>query len=259
MNLNRPRSAVPLVPEPAQGFHAELRGASLWDLVQIECLGRSRCVVEVSGEGGVGHLYFSGGRVVHAVTQHLSGQAAALEILGWTRGGFQPSERAWPAVTTIDTSHEALLLLAAKRRDEAAANLVVLELEENEEGDMAETKTQNGSRSATPVSVPRNDPLPDFAVMMRVGANGTIIKNKGGDEEFAGVVAYTQRLVELVGELLGLERFVAMECSFQVPDGQTLAPGQARCLLFTEANGDIVAIRPEPDSNIQPLRETLGL
>src|SRR5204863_3996211 len=47
----------------------------------------------------------------------------ALEILGWTNGSFQPSERPWPETRTILTSPEALILQVAKRRDEAS-NLV---------------------------------------------------------------------------------------------------------------------------------------
>ena len=116
-------SAVPS-PTSEVGFRAQISGASLWDLVQMECLSRSRQVVRVSGEGGVGYLYFAEGRVVHAVTSKLMGETAALEILGWTNGAFQPCERAWPAAFTIESSCEGLILRLAKRRDEGAANLV---------------------------------------------------------------------------------------------------------------------------------------
>lgn len=121
------------------------------------------------------------------------------------------------------------------------------------------------NQPGAPVPIKREDPLPDFAVMIRVAPNGSIIKNKGGTEELAGLVAYTQRLVELVGEVLGLDRFVAMECTFVEDAGAASSPAGAaggvapRCLMFTEANGDTVALRPRPESNIQPLRESLGL
>lgn len=277
-----PAPAIPL------GFRAQLNGASLWDLVQMECLGRSRRVVQVSGEGGVGYLYFSGGRVIHAVTSRSSGEGAALEILSWTNGSFQPCERSWPAAATIDIPHEALILQAAKRRDEAAANLVAfrgrtepelrthattetyeIEFQEGEvqevqevEDPMAEMRNPNINtinQAPTGVSIARGEPLPDFSVMIRVGANGAIIKNKGGSEELAGVVAYTQRLIELVGDLLGMDKFVAMECTFKNFEGQDGERGSGRCLLFTEANGDVVALRPRIESNIQPLRDSLGL
>ena len=80
----------------ARGFSAQLRGVGLWDLVQMECLARSRVVVRVVGEGGVGYLYFDRGRVMHAVTAHYAGERAALEILSWSNGSFQACDRAWP-------------------------------------------------------------------------------------------------------------------------------------------------------------------
>lgn len=279
----------PPKPIAAVGFHAELSGASLWDLVQLECLARSRQVVQVSGEGGTGYLYFAGGRVIHAVTARQSGQAAALEILAWTQGSFQGCERVWPATPTIQVSHETLILLAAKRRDEAAAatNLVafrgraerdpqgeaevvtdevtddaIISQEEVTGGtDMAETRgprNATGPGSSGANSLARGDALPDFSMMIRVAPGGAIVNSKGGSEEVAAAVAYTQRLVELVGDLLGLDRFVAMECTFKDEPGAQPA-GQSRCLLFTEANGDTVALRPRPDSSMQSLRESLGL
>ena len=62
------RTSPGVQPGRAVGFARKLAGVGLWDLVQMECLARSRLVVLVTGEGGVGYLYFDDGRVVHAVT-----------------------------------------------------------------------------------------------------------------------------------------------------------------------------------------------
>ena len=51
-----------VAPSSAVGFRAHISGASLWDLVQMECLSRSRQVIRISGEGGIGYLYFMEGR-----------------------------------------------------------------------------------------------------------------------------------------------------------------------------------------------------
>ena len=263
-------------PSPtAVGFRAQISGASLWDLVQMECLSRSRQVVRVSGEGGVGYLYFMDGRVVHAVTSKLVGEAAALEILAWTNGLFQPCQRAWPATSTIESSCEGLILRLAKRRDEAASNLVAfparaltpvsgapaashvddnefeeIEIEElHQEGEMRAPTNNIDQPSPPPTAIGSGDLSADFPVMLRLGAGGSIIKNKGGDEDLAGVVAYAHRLGQLAGELLGLDPFVAMECSFS----------NGRFLIFDEENGDTVALRPRTETNLQPLRDRLGL
>jgi hypothetical protein len=272
-------------PEPAVGFHAKLEGASLWDLVQMECLARSRLAVEVTGEGGVGYLFFDGGRVVHASTLRNRGQSAALEILGWTHGTFQPTSRSWPPAPSIEMSHEALLLHAAQQRDEqGASNLVAFpgrvdptvdaaldeiellevdrvgfEQEEEVTGVAAAPATGQEERnmsvrnpnvddtSAAPLA--RAESVADYPVMVRLSSQGAVLRNKGGSEELAEATAYAHRLVQLTGELLGLEEFVALECAF----------ASDRFIVFTEGAGDVVALRPRPDVNLQALRERLGL
>jgi hypothetical protein len=261
--------------EPSVGFHAQLDGASLWDLVQMECLARSHLAVEVTGEGGTGYLYFDAGRVVHAATARSRGVAAALEILEWTSGTFRPSNRSWPTgAATIDMTHEGLLLHAAQRRDErAASNLVAfpgrapevvaddvadaledVELEEIETEEVGEVEMRNQNADDTPTSTPpsplaRVESAADFPVMLRLSTSGTVLRNKGGTEELAEAAAYAHRLVQLTGELLGFEEFVALECTFQ----------EGRCLVFREGEGDIVVLKPRPDLNLQALRERLGL
>jgi hypothetical protein len=251
------------VPEPAVGFHAQLEGASLWDLVQMECLARSRLIVEVTGEGGVGYLYFDAGNVVHATTMRNRGQAAALEILGWTHGTFQASNRSWPTIApTIEMSHESLLLRAAKRRDEQnASNLVTfpargvdalledVELMEIEE--QGEVPMHNPNSDDTPnlATTPRGESPADFPVMLRLSASGSVLRNRGGSDELAEATAYAHRLVQLTGELLGLEELVAFECVF----------ANDRLVVFTEGDAEVVALRPRPELNLQALRERLGL
>ena len=59
------------------------------------------------------------------------------------------------------------------------------------------------NQPGAPVPIKREDPLPDFAVMISVAPHGSIIKNQGGNEEPTGLVAYTQRRDELAGGELG--------------------------------------------------------
>jgi len=266
-NDDEDRTAPGVQPDAAVGFRAKLTGVSLWDLVQMECLARSRMVVLVTGEGGVGYLYFDRGQVVHAVAGEWTGEPAALQILSWTNGSFQPCERPWPETRTILTSHEALILQVAKRRDEAS-NLVAFPArgaveggrgdEITEEVEMFELEEEGAPvmRSSDVSDLPPPQPplrpdLPsaDFPVMLRLGSHGAILKNNGGSEELAETVAYVRRLTELAGEFLGLEGFQALECTFT----------QGRCLAFVDTNNDTVVLRPRPEANLQALRERLGL
>jgi hypothetical protein len=262
------------------GFRARLAGVSLWDLVQMECLARSRTVVLVTGEAGIGYLYFDGGQIVHAVTTELAGQQAALEILGWTNGSFQPCDRPWPETGTIVTSHEALLLEAAQRRDEGQrSNLVSfprsgrapvteeltpvadgfedLELDEFEQLEEAEEVGTVGTRSSKVDDAPpeaaaaarADEGNGDFQVMLRLAASGAVVRSHGASEEQAELIAYVKRLVDLTGELMGLDDFTALEFVF----------AGGRCVMFTDSNGDTVVLRPKPETNLQPIRDRLWL
>jgi len=255
------RTAPGIQPGRTVGFRAKLAGVGLWDLVQMECLAGSRAAVLVTGEGGVGYLYFSGGNIIHAVTAENVGEAAALEILSWTNGSFQPCDRPWPEMATIATSHEALILQVAKRRDESS-NLVAfpgraagepdddVEMLEIEEEGAAEMRTPN-ERELTPAQPAARPETSggDFAVMLRINQRGEIVKNTGGSEELGETVAYVRRLTELAGELLGIPGFSAFECTF----------AQGKMIAFVESDGDTVVLRPRPEANLQALRERLGL
>jgi hypothetical protein len=254
----------------SRGFSAQLKGVGLWDLVQMECLARSRVVVRVVGEGGVGYLYFDRGRVMHAATAHFAGERAALEILSWNNGSFHACERPWPDRETIGTSHEALILQAAKLKDEssnlvhfpgrAAPPLVTdggdeeMQMVEPEEGKgqnkAGGTRDMRGSNMDDAAHPPARSELGgDFPVAMRLSLSGAIVSNRGGTEELAETVAYAQRLMQLAGDLMGIDDFIALECTFT----------SRRCVMFMEENGDIVALWPRAEANLQPLRDKLGL
>ncbi len=267
--LTSPGGAAPVT----RGFSARLRGAGLWDLVQMECLARVHRTVQVVGEGGVGYLYFDRGDIIHASTALRIGEAAALEILGWTNGSFQTCDRPWPEQRSIITSHEGLLLQAAQLRDEGASNLVAFpgraapanqgetETETFEEIEFSEIdeegeRTMRGSDLEEAAPTPKGGPQSgrtelggDFAAMMRLGPTGAVISNRGGSEDLAETVAYVQRLLQLTGELLGLGEFSAVECGFV----------EGRCIVFADAAGETVALRPRTDANLAALREKLGL
>src|ERR1700727_1764087 len=98
------------------GFVARIKGANLADLVQMECLAGSKRVVRVTSGDHVGYLFFRTGHLVHALARSLIGEAAAMEMLSWDEGTFDPAERDWPAKDTIHCSWQGLLLRAAQAR-----------------------------------------------------------------------------------------------------------------------------------------------
>lgn len=248
--------------EARPGFQAQIKGASLGDLVQMECLAGSHRVVRVTSGANVGYLYFRGGAVVHAVSRSLSGDAAALDILLWSEGAFEPAERDWPPNDTVSSSWQSLLLRAAQTRDERA---VTPRDERPAQSVVALRSDARLNRPKPPPPFPvveavefQATPLEvaghvlrseDFAVALRLKADGTLALNQGGTQDFADIVAYSTRLTELIGTQLGAERFMAMECTFK----------SGRCFIVLEQNGDVVALRPQPTANSAALRGLLGL
>lgn len=236
------------------GFQAQIKGASLGDLVQMECLAGSHRVVRITSNGNVGYLYFRGGSVVHAVSRSLVGDPAALEILLWSEGAFEPAEREWPAAETVSSSWQSLLLRAAQARDERAVQSVVAL-----RSDTRPSRTKPPRLDALMETVEfQVAPLEvnghvlkseDFSVILRLRPDGSTGVNEGASQDFTDMVAYATRLTELIGAQLGAERFMAMECTFKT----------GRCFLVLEAGGDVVALRPRPEADVASLRQLLGL
>ncbi len=258
-----------LADEPGTGgFSARLQGASLWDLVQMECLARTHRAVRVTNGAQTGVLFFDAGRVIHAETALAFGETAAMEILSWQSGSFDPCQSAWPRSPTITTATEGLLLKAAQGRDEGrrSSNLVAFP------GRGGALATVNGPGSESPLLVDDKDwesevtrpagpsiglgfdanrrdsgAVIDLPIAARVAPNGTIIE--AVDDDLADAVAYAGRLAGLIGELLGLEGFRALEC----------ASKDERVVIYTEEDGGLVAGRVPAAADVSILRERLGL
>jgi len=228
------------------GFQAQIKGATIGDLVQMECLAGSRRVVRVTSGSNVGFLYFRGGAIVHAVARTLSGEAAALDMLSWNEGSFEPAEREWPAKDTIACNWQTLLIRAAQLREERMApSLLALR-----PGALGRQVGESIEIEATPILVAghvlRSE---DFEVVLRLDPGGGIMENQGATQDFADIVAYACRLTELVGNQLGVERFRAMECIFK----------SGRCFVVLERNGEVIALRPRPTTEVSAIRELLGI
>jgi hypothetical protein len=233
------------------GFQAKIRGASLADLVQMECLAGSRRVVRVTSGDHVGYLFFRSGNLVHALARSLVGEAAALEMLAWDEGTFDPAERDWPAKDTIACNWQGLLLRAAQARDEKeAASVVSLHADGRRTKPPPLPIGESIEFDVTPIHVAGHTlRREDFALFLRMNAEGAMMASEGSSQEFADLAAYVACLAQLIGEGLGIERFVAMECTFK----------EGRCFFVREENGDLVALRPRPQTDTTSLRALLKL
>jgi hypothetical protein len=237
------------------GFQAKIKDASLSDLIQMECLAGSKLVVRVASGSNVGYLYFRGGSVVHAATPAALGEAAAIEMLGWSGGTYEPAEREWPTKDTITCNGQTLLLHAAQVRDEKQARSVVALRTDGADWRRARKTDPAPAMESIEVAVTplyvaghtlRNE---DLQLYLRMNREGVVVESHGSTPEFADIAAYALQLSQLVGDQLGLERFAAMECTFK----------QGRCFIVLQDDGEMVALEPRTASDSTSLRELLGL
>lgn len=248
------------------GFRANLTGASLSDLVQLECLARTTQVVRVVSGDEVGYLYFQSGDIVHAMSSDAVGEPAALEILGWDRGSFEPCNAGWPSAATISRPWQALLLVAATQRDESRRSTVV-DFPRERTSSAMNAKTSAGSSSSPPPKVTLSRGVTPQPVQsqqaqsgshaslrgieraVRLEGDGKVLSARGDADELAAMTAYTMRVAALIGDRLGMEDLKAVEC----------VVGTSRRLFYTEKSGNYVGLEAAVDAELGPLREKLGL
>jgi hypothetical protein len=238
-----------LKPVPEAGFRAQLRDASLPDLVQMECLSQSHRAIRVTTVGDIGYLYFASGRIVHAATLEMEGEAAAFEILQWTQGTFEPCQREWPSRPTITVSWQTLLILSAQARDERRHNVVKLPAgrERPSQPDVAPaSKEREVMRSTLPEPIFKKD---EPRLLLRLNSESAVLSNQGASEDYAEMVAYTCLLGDIIGGLFGMDQFRALEYTSK----------EGKAIIYRELSGDVVALKPVNDASVSDLRERLGL
>ncbi len=105
-----------------EGFSGTLRQVGLTDVIQIECLRRSSCILEVHNPETSGAIFIESGAIVHATAATLTGDLALYQLLAMSNGQFRLQPFKSPAERTIEGAWENLLMEAARRRDETASN-----------------------------------------------------------------------------------------------------------------------------------------
>jgi CheY-like chemotaxis protein len=102
-----------------EGFSGTLRQVGLTDVIQIECLRRSSCILEVHNPETSGAIFIESGAIVHAAAAALTGEPALYQLLSMSNGQFRLQPFKSPKERTIEGSWEYLLMEAARKRDEA--------------------------------------------------------------------------------------------------------------------------------------------
>jgi Pentapeptide repeats (8 copies)/Domain of unknown function (DUF4388) len=103
----------------APGFHGTISSIRLSDLIQLGCLSHSNLDIEVHSNTDKGNIYIGMGRVLHAHTGEIEGEAALLRIFGWENGRFVTRTCAPGSnKVSIEKPFEQLLLQSLQLKDE---------------------------------------------------------------------------------------------------------------------------------------------
>jgi hypothetical protein len=207
----------------SKGFEGVIQGATLSDLIQMECLALTTRAVRVDRDGVSGRIYFAGGQIVHAELGSMEGESALYQMLAWPNGAFYVEEGVRPMEQTIERHWHSLLLEGAHRADELAA--------------------LSGNAPATVIplhSIPT--PLetmsqiledPEILSAVHFTEEGALLQSRGDDPEtLQSTFAYIVQLSRLIGVSLGAENL--RQIDFLAPNKKAL------CLVCGETTTGII-------------------
>ena len=232
-----PKAEPPRTQSPVQGsgFAARLQDASLWDLIQFECMRRSRRIVRVSSRGLLGYVFFRDGDVVHATTGRQNGEAALGEMLNWQDGVFETWTGTWPDRETINTPFQQVLLEMAQAKDE------------HRPPKLHSLPAQSKPAKENVVSIQPPRPIPSPIVSVTLSPEGKVLKG-ATSTDLPEAAAYAIGLADLLGECLGLDGLRTMEAEFET----------AHYFVGRATDGNIVAARANQPNDLEPLKKELA-
>ena len=110
-----------LLSRETQGGFRGVQSKSLVDIIQLECLSQSSCLLKISNGLIEGKIWINNGEVIDAEAAGLVAEAAFQRILAWKTGSFEILPPDTTRERTIMESYQGLLLNTAQALDEATA------------------------------------------------------------------------------------------------------------------------------------------
>ncbi|HEY3309448.1 MAG TPA: DUF4388 domain-containing protein [Desulfuromonadaceae bacterium] len=107
--------------EAMNGFHGEVVGLSLTDVIQLKGHNRYTGCITVGYGNQEGVIYFVDGEIIHAKLGDQVGEQAIYQIIKWPGGTFNIHPEMTSNVCTIHYRTDFLLLEALRRMDEERA------------------------------------------------------------------------------------------------------------------------------------------
>lgn len=99
-----------------KGYSGVITNAGLHDMIQLICIGRNTCRMQVTSGTRKGTIYFKEGDIVNAEERNIKGEQALFNILSWELGTFECDETR-SQEETIRESWDFLLMESVRRID----------------------------------------------------------------------------------------------------------------------------------------------
>ena len=106
--------------QPQEGFRGVMRSVGIQDIIQMECLGRNSCILELRTDNARGRIFIRDGELIHATMGNVEGVDAFNRLMALAGGEFKHFPFEEPGTQTLEGSWEFLLMEASRLKDELA-------------------------------------------------------------------------------------------------------------------------------------------
>lgn len=235
-----------LISNEAQAGFRGVQSKSLVDIIQLECLSQSSCMLKITNGPSEGRIYVQNGEVIDAEAPGLSAEPAFQRILSWKTGTFETLPADPSRTRTIFTSYQGLLLNTAQALDEASA-------QQAEQAQLADSAEQSGD-----ASTPRTPPGISSGMMemshmdgvdfvLAVGAKAS--QNSWGLENPKPVAHFTRETFENFRDLGERLQFGELQ--------QILGSGPQRKVAVTTCGESELCVGFPPSTGPEQIRDSL--
>lgn len=180
-----------LISREAQAGFRGVQSKSLVDIIQLECLSQSSCLLKIINGAMEGKIYIQNGEVIDAEVPGVNAEPAFQRILSWKTGSFETLQLDSARVRTIFTSYQGLLLNTAQAIDEAAS---LNQITASESGTSAEGATPSPTNLAMLLS--EVSQMEGVEFVLALGADQNQAKNFWGLENPKPVADFTRQTLE---------------------------------------------------------------
>jgi CheY-like chemotaxis protein len=179
-----------LISRETQAGFRGVQSKSLVDIIQLECLSQSSCMLKIINGASEGKIYIQIGEVIDAEVPGINGEAAFQRILSWKTGSFETLPVDSARVRTIFTSYQGLLLNTAQAIDEAAS---LNQIAASESGESTESVSTTTNLAMLLSEVSQMEGV-EFVLALGEGQNQE--KNFWGLENAKPVAEFTRQTLE---------------------------------------------------------------